>query len=115
MDYLRLLRRCAVCPNFCHVDRVAGERGRCETGAGIVVSCADLHFGEESVLVGTGGSGTIFFSRCNLLCVFCQNHTISRRDGGTALARDELASLMLALQQRGAENINLVSPTHQAK
>jgi putative pyruvate formate lyase activating enzyme len=108
------LADCRVCPNFCRVNRLAGARGRCRTGAELVVSSADLHFGEESVLVGRGGSGTIFFTACNLGCLFCQNYDISQLDRGRTVSAGELAGLALALQARGAENINLVTPTHQA-
>jgi putative pyruvate formate lyase activating enzyme len=108
------LSGCRVCPNFCGVDRLAGEKGRCRTAAELVVSSADLHFGEESVLVGRGGSGTIFFTACNLRCLFCQNYDISQLDRGSPLSGEQLARLALGLQARGAENINLVTPTHQA-
>jgi putative pyruvate formate lyase activating enzyme len=108
------LSDCRVCPNFCGVDRLAGVKGRCRTAAELVVSSADLHFGEESVLVGRGGSGTIFFTACNLRCLFCQNYDISQLDRGQAISSDELVRLALILQARGAENINLVTPTHQA-
>jgi putative pyruvate formate lyase activating enzyme len=108
------LSGCRVCPNFCGVDRLAGVQGRCRTGAELVVSSADLHFGEESVLVGRGGSGTIFFTACNLRCLFCQNYDISQLDRGQAIRAEEMVRLALALQARGAENLNLVTPTHQA-
>jgi putative pyruvate formate lyase activating enzyme len=108
------LSGCRVCPNFCGVDRLAGEKGRCRTAAGLVVSSADLHFGEERVLVGRGGSGTIFFTACSLRCLFCQNYDISQLDRGRPLFAEELSRLALGLQERGAENINLVTPTHQA-
>ena len=108
------LSGCRVCPNFCGVDRLAGEKGRCRTAAELVVSSADLHFGEESVLVGRGGSGAIFFTACNLRCLFCQNYDISQLDRGSPLSGEQLVRLALGLQARGAENINLVTPTHQA-
>jgi putative pyruvate formate lyase activating enzyme len=108
------LSDCRVCPNFCGVDRLAGAKGRCRTGAELVVSSADLHFGEESVLVGRGGSGTIFFTACNLACLFCQNYDISQLDRGSVVTEEELVRLALGLQASGAENINLVTPTHQA-
>jgi len=111
---LRWLRRCELCPNFCRVDRLAGEKGRCRTGAGLVVASANLHFGEEQVLVGRGGSGTIFFTGCNLTCVYCQNYDISQLDRGSPVSAEELIRLMLSLQDHGAENVNLVTPTHQA-
>ena len=108
------LAECTVCPNFCRVDRRGGQLGRCRTAAGLKVSAADLHYGEESVLVGRGGSGTIFFTSCNLACVFCQNYELSQLVRGSAVSEAELVRLTLALQARGAENINLVTPTHQA-
>ena len=108
------LSGCRVCPNFCGVNRLAGAKGRCRTAAELVVSSADLHFGEESVLVGRGGSGTIFFTACNLSCLFCQNYDISQLDRGRPVSKEQLIRLALALQDRGAENINLVTPTHQA-
>jgi putative pyruvate formate lyase activating enzyme len=113
-DLREWLAQCTVCPNSCGVDRLAGEKGRCRTAAELVVSSANLHFGEESVLVGRGGSGTIFFTACNLACLFCQNYDISQLDRGRAIREEELTDLALALQARGAENINLVTPTHQA-
>jgi len=108
------LDSCCVCPNSCRVNRNAGEKGRCRTGAEIVISAANLHFGEEAVLVGSGGSGTIFFTACNLACVYCQNFDISQLDRGQEISAAKLLMIMLSLQDRGAENINLVSPTHQA-
>ncbi len=78
------------------------------------MSAADLHFGEEPMLVGRGGSGTIFFTACNLACVFCQNYDISQLDRGKEISRSRLAAIMLDLQAQGAVNINLVTPTHQA-
>ncbi len=112
-DLLRWLENCELCPNFCRVNRLEGEKGRCRTDSGLVVSSANLHFGEEAVLVGRGGSGTIFFTCCNLQCVFCQNYDISQLDYGKPVSPEDLVRMMLALQDRGAENINLVSPTHQ--
>jgi putative pyruvate formate lyase activating enzyme len=109
---LELLRSCSLCPRSCGVDRTAGETGFCRIGRWARVSSWTLHFGEEEVLVGTGGSGTIFFSGCNLGCVFCQNYEISHEPEGREHTPEELARLMIALQRQGAENINFVSPTH---
>ncbi len=107
---------CRVCPHRCGVDRLFGGVGICGTDDGIYVASANLHFGEEPVLVGRGGSGTIFFSSCNLRCVFCQNYDISMcvhpREAGRRLSPEELEQLVWSLQFRGAENINLVTPTH---
>ena len=107
-----LLRNCAVCPHACHVNRTAGETGRCNTGAKARVCSANAHFGEESPLVGTYGSGTIFFSWCNLKCLFCQNAELSAYGMGRDLGANDLARLMLDLQALRCHNINLVSPSH---
>ena len=108
-----LLESCQVCPNACGVDRLRGERGRCRVGAPIMVASAALHFGEERVLVGRGGSGTIFLAGCSLRCVYCQNSDISQSAEGRALSVEDASRLMLSLQGQGAENVNLVTPTHQ--
>jgi putative pyruvate formate lyase activating enzyme len=108
-----LLEHCRVCPNSCGVDRLRGERGRCRIGGEIVVASSGLHMGEERELVGSGGSGTIFLSGCSLSCVFCQNSAISQSAGGRVMSIDEAARLMLSLEAQGAENVNLVTPTHQ--
>jgi putative pyruvate formate lyase activating enzyme len=113
-DLLSRLAHCELCPNFCGVDRLSGEKGRCRLGSEIAVSSANLHYGEERVLVGRGGSGTIFFTCCNLRCVFCQNYDISQLDYGRRIEAEELVHIMLSLQDHGAENVNLVTPTHQA-
>jgi putative pyruvate formate lyase activating enzyme len=113
-NLLRWLKNCRVCPNFCGVDRTKGKKGTCRVADDLLVSSANLHFGEEPVLVGRGGSGTIFFTSCNLHCVFCQNYDISQLDYGNKVSKADLVSLMLMLQKKGAENINLVTPTHQA-
>ncbi len=105
---------CTLCPQRCGVDRSAGERGRSRVGSLAPVCSSGAHFGEERVLVGQGGSGTIFFSGCNLRCLFCQNHDISQRVVGPLLDAEALAALMMRLEAGGCENINLVSPTHVA-
>jgi putative pyruvate formate lyase activating enzyme len=107
-----MLESCVLCPRRCKVNRLAGERGVCKLGRELVVSSASLHHGEEPPISGTGGSGTIFFTSCNLLCVFCQNHPISHTRQGTQTESKRLAENMLSLQGRGAHNINLVTPTH---
>jgi len=107
-----LLRACTLCPRQCGVDRLEDERGFCRIGARAVVASAGPHFGEESVLVGTHGSGTIFFAGCNLGCLFCQNYDISHLAAGEEVSREELVRRMLALQALGCHNINLVTPTH---
>ncbi len=108
-----MLKNCSLCPRDCHVDRTSGEYGFCRTGDKPVVSSWDKHFGEEAPLSGRNGSGTIFFTHCNLGCIFCQNWTISHNDEGRTVSCEELASIMLRLQAYGCHNINLVTPTHQ--
>ena len=107
-----ILHSCELCPRCCHVDRLQGETGMCRTASEAVVSSYGPHFGEEAPLVGSRGSGTIFFTHCNLRCMFCQNYTISQLGEGRLASKGEIASMMLSLQQRGCHNINLVSPTH---
>ncbi|HEC62314.1 MAG TPA: radical SAM protein [bacterium] len=113
-DLLPWLDHCELCPNLCRVNRRQGQTGQCRLTDGIVVSAADLHFGEEPMLVGKSGSGAIFFTACNLSCVFCQNYDISQLDRGKEISQSRLAAIMLDLQAQGALNINLVTPTHQA-
>jgi len=110
----QVIRRCAVCPRQCHVDRTAGQVGACRIGDQAVVASAGPHFGEEPVLVGSGGSGTIFFSGCNLDCVFCQNSDISHSAEGQAVTAGKIAAMALSLQRCGCVNINFVTPTHVA-
>ncbi len=107
-----LLNRCVLCPRKCSVDRISGETGVCKTGHLAVVSSIHAHFGEEAPLVGTNGSGTIFFTHCNLMCSFCQNYDISHEGLGREVSDAELAAMMLTLQEQGCHNINLVTPTH---
>jgi len=106
------LKSCVVCPHHCKVDRLNNERGFCRAGADMVIDGYGPHYGEESVLVGIGGSGTIFFSYCTLQCVFCQNCEISHHGDGYEVTPSELAKIMLSLQKKGCHNINLVSPSH---
>ena len=107
-----LLQNCQVCPQHCGINRLAGEMGKCRTARLAVVSSYGPHFGEEAPLTGKHGSGTIFFTNCNLKCLFCQNYNISQLGDGCEVSKEELAKMMLALQTRGCHNINLVSPTH---
>jgi len=107
-----MLEECRVCPRRCGVNRLAGESGECHVTDQVVVSSYGPHFGEESPLVGRHGSGTIFFTYCNLHCLFCQNYDISQLGTGSAVSREELARMMLSLQAKGCHNINWVSPTH---
>jgi putative pyruvate formate lyase activating enzyme len=103
---------CTLCPRNCRVDRTVGADGICRTGRLASVSHALLHFGEEPVISGASGSGTIFFSGCNLKCLFCQNYQLSWLLEGAPVTDGELAAMMLDLQAKGAHNINLVSPSH---
>jgi len=107
-----LLRNCTICPRRCNVDRTSGERGLCRTGSDAVIYSFDAHFGEEAPLVGKNGSGTIFFSFCNMLCSFCQNYQISHRGEGREVTIEQLAFMMVSLQKQGCHNINLVTPSH---
>jgi putative pyruvate formate lyase activating enzyme len=107
------LEACDICARACGVNRrESAEGAACKTGERAVVSSAGPHFGEENPLVGTGGSGTIFFAWCNLWCQFCQNYDISQRGSGYEVEPEDLAGMMLSLQGQGCHNINLVSPSH---
>jgi putative pyruvate formate lyase activating enzyme len=106
------LSSCECCPRGCGADRLAGDKGICSSTARLKVHSAGPHFGEERELVGRGGSGTVFFSNCNLLCCFCQNWEINHRGDGDFVSHRELAGMMLDLQRRGCRNINLVTPSH---
>jgi putative pyruvate formate lyase activating enzyme len=108
-----ILKECTLCPRNCRVNRTAGEVGFCRTGDKPVVVSWGPHFGEERPLVGRFGSGTIFFSFCNLGCIFCQNWTISHLGEGEKISCEKLASVMMHLHEMGCHNINLVTPTHQ--
>lgn len=105
------MSKCYMCPRECSVDRENGERGFCGVGNEYIIGSADLHFWEEPCISGGRGSGAIFFSGCNLRCVFCQNKDISRDPVGKKYTEDELIDKMLELQDRGAHNINLVTAT----
>jgi len=103
---------CVLCPRMCHVNRLAGQTGFCKETAELVVARAALHMWEEECISGANGSGTVFFSGCNLGCVFCQNYDISRAEAGKKVTVEKLAQIFLKLQGQGAHNINLVTPTH---
>ena len=108
-----MMESCTLCPRSCGVNRLAGAQGFCRApGTQLVVASVQPHFGEERPLVGRSGSGTIFFSHCNLRCVFCQNYQISILGRGNRTSIDELANAMLQLQAFGSHNINVVTPTH---
>ena len=107
-------RHCRLCPRNCGVDRLAGETGYCGESADLRLSVAGLHFGEEPPLTGDGGSGTIFVTGCAMGCPFCQNYQISRCGMGRTVPEDEFIEIARSLSQAGAENLNLVTPSHMA-
>ena len=106
------MAECTLCPRQCRVDREAGQRGRCHETAVVRVARASLHMWEEPPLSGERGSGTVFFTGCPLRCVFCQNHNIADGTNGVEVSSEELTDIFLKLQDMGAHNINLVTPTH---
>lgn len=111
-NLLELMRECRLCPRQCKAKRLEGKYGVCRTTYRIIISSASPHFGEEPPLVGKFGSGTIFFTSCNLKCLFCQNFEISHLKKGAEITTEQLANLMLRLQDYKCHNINLVTPTH---
>lgn len=112
MNYEILLEKCNLCNRKCNINRLRGLLGSCNSGVQVKVARAKLHYWEEPCISGENGSGTVFFSNCNLKCVFCQNHTISQSGNGLEISIDRLAEIFLELQSQGANNINLVTPTH---
>ena len=111
-EAIATLVQCRLCPRACGANRLSGEIGFCGAGADAAVASYGPHFGEERPLVGRNGSGTIFFSHCNLRCNFCQNYDISHLGEGRSASSEQLAAIMLALQHMGCHNINLVTPSH---
>ena len=107
-----ILSDCVLCPRACHVNRLAGQTGYCGQTAELMAARASLHYWEEPCISGTTGSGTVFFSGCNLRCVFCQNHNIALGKAGRVITTEHLVEVFLQLQEQGANNINLVTPTH---
>ncbi|GFP78061.1 hypothetical protein bsdtw1_04254 [Clostridium fungisolvens] len=112
MSYLDMLKNCELCNRRCKVDRLNGSIGFCRADDKIKVARAALHFWEEPCVSGQEGSGTVFFSHCNLSCVFCQNHEISQEHIGKEISIERLSEIFLELQEKNANNINLVTPTH---
>lgn len=108
-----MMHSCVLCPRRCGVDRVAGERGFCGAAGELSVARAALHFWEEPCLSGTEGAGTVFFTGCNLRCVFCQNYEIAGGAHGAYVSVERLSEIFLELQEKGANNIDLVTPTHE--
>ncbi len=107
-----LMNPCRLCPRRCMVNRGGGEVGFCGVGSEALLSSVGPHFGEESVLVGRGGSGTIFLAGCNLLCSFCQNYDLSHLRRGSPVPVDEIMQMMMGLARQGCHNINFVTGTH---
>ncbi len=107
-----LLESCQVCPRKCGVNRLKGEKGLCGMGKNPKVASSNVHNGEEPPISGTKGSGTIFFSGCNLRCIYCQNFPVSQRRNGKEVTSQQLADMMLQLQSKGCHNVNFVTPTH---
>ena len=105
------LESCTICPHNCKVNRVEGKIGRCRSGSNIKIALSSLHFAEEPCISGKNGSGTVFFSNCNLRCIYCQNYEISQEGKGNEISIQELAQIFIEQQKKGAHNINLVTPT----
>lgn len=109
---MNILSECKLCPRNCNINRLNGEKGFCMATITPKVARVSLHHFEEPCISGTRGSGTVFFSECNLSCVFCQNHSISQNHVGKEVPVKRLSEIFLEQQERGAHNINLVTPTH---
>ena len=112
MENILNLSDCTICPRNCSVNRLIGETGYCKQGAHITAARAYLHAWEEPCISGIGGSGTVFFSGCNMRCVFCQNYEIACGDVAREISSERLSEIFLELQDKKASNINLVTPTH---
>ncbi len=108
---MEALRRCRLCPRECDVDRLGGELGYCGANGGATVAAVSLHDGEEPPISGTRGSGAVFFSHCNMSCIFCQNYPISQMGAGKRMTACELGNRLLRLEWKGAHNVNFVTPT----
>ena len=111
---LEQLENCTICPRNCKINRLSGLSGACGANDKIKIALASLHYYEEPCISGTNGSGTIFFSNCNLRCIYCQNYKISQEGNGYFISINELADIFLKQQSNGAHNINLVTPTMYA-
>lgn len=106
------LSDCTLCPRRCHVNRMLGEKGFCGQSHSLTAARAALHYWEEPCICGSAGSGAVFFSGCNLQCVYCQNHDIALGNAGREISIERLTEIFFELQAQGAVNINLVTPTH---
>ena len=111
-NIMDVLNSCTLCPRMCRTDRFGGQRGYCGQSGVLKVARASLHMWEEPCISGTNGSGTVFFSGCGVRCIFCQNHKIAQDNAGKEIDADRLGEIFLQLQDKGANNINLVTPTH---
>lgn len=109
------LEKCMLCPHMCKVNRLEGNYGRCKAGKNVKFALASVHEFEEPCISGTNGSGTVFFSNCNLGCMFCQNYKISSNGFGREVSTEHLAEIFIKQQEKGVHNINLVSPTIYAE
>ena len=105
------LKECRLCPHNCGVNRLKGNKGRCNSDNRLLIALASLHYFEEPCISGKNGSGTVFFTNCNLACKYCQNYEISQFQKGKEITVEHLAEIFLKQKQRGANNINLVTPT----
>ncbi len=108
---LEILKQCTICPHNCKINRVQGQIGRCKSNETVKIALYSVHNFEEPCISGKKGSGTVFFSNCNMNCVFCQNYEISQQGKGKEITIKELAEIFIKQQERGVENINLVTPT----
>ena len=108
---LEYLEKCEICPHRCKINRIDGEIGRCKSADKIKIALVSVHNYEEPCISGENGSGTVFFSNCNLNCVFCQNYEISQQGFGKEVTIQQLADIFINQQNKGVENINLVTPT----
>jgi putative pyruvate formate lyase activating enzyme len=108
----KILSSCRLCGFECGVNRLKGEKGKCRSGKEVMISSCNLHFGEEPPISGEKGSGTVFFTNCSLRCAYCQNYPISQMGKGKKISTLELSEKFLDLQRKGANNLNLVTPTH---
>ncbi len=106
-----ILEKCVICPHQCKVDRTCDKRGFCRANDKVKIALASIHHFEEPCISGENGSGTIFFSNCNMKCVYCQNHEISQEDFGKEISIEHLSNIFLNKQKEGVHNINLVTPT----
>ena len=111
---MELTEKCELCPRKCGANRLSGKNGFCGGGKEVKVARAALHFWEEPCISGEEGSGTVFFSGCTMRCVFCQNREISRGEAGKLISVERLSEIFIELQEKGANNINLVTPMHYA-